>query len=61
MEQRESGAEEALTSSESALGSTRAEISSLWKQEEDTASLLEKTLSEKCRRLMLEREHGPML
>ena len=30
-------------------------------QAEDTASLLEKALSEKCRRLTLEREHEPML
>ena len=61
VQQREGAAREALASSESALGSARAEISSLRKQAEDTASLLEKASSEKCRRLTLEREHGPML
>ena len=61
MEQRESAAGGALTSSESALNSTRAEISSLQKQAEDTASLLKKASSEKCRRLTLEREHGSMI
>ena len=58
MKQREGAAREALAS---ALDSARTEISSLRKQAEDTASLLEKALSEKCHRLTLEREHGPML
>ena len=61
MKQREGAAREALASSESALDSARAEISSLRKQAEDTASLLEKASSEKCRRLTLEREHGSVL
>ena len=56
VEQREGAAREALTSSESALDSARAEISSLRKKAKDTASLLEKASSEKCRRLTLERE-----
>ena len=47
LKQHEGAAREALTSSESALDSARAEISSLRKQAEDTASLLEKALSEK--------------
>ena len=61
VKQREGAAREALASSESALDSARAEISSLRKQAEDTASLLEKASSEKSRRLTLEREHGSML
>lgn len=61
MEQCEGAARGALASSESALNSTRAKISSLRMQAEDTAFLLKKASSEKCRRLTLEREHGSML
>ena len=61
MEQRESAARGALTSSESALNSARAEISSLQKQVKGTASLLKKALSEKIRRLTLEHERSSML
>ena len=61
VEERESAARETLTSSESALNSARAEISSLQKQDEDNTSLLKKASSEKCHRLTLEREHDSML
>ena len=61
VEQPESAARGALTSSKSSLNSACAEISSLQKQVKDTASLLKKASSEKSHRLTLEREHGSML
>ena len=61
VEKCESAARGALTSSESALNSARAEISSLQKQVKGTASLLKKALSEKIRRLTLEHERSSML
>ena len=61
MGQCESATREALISSEFALASVRAELSSLQQQIKDTTALAERTAGEANRHQTLQREHTLML